>query len=257
MLRVRKGGGVADVLAKGQASTIAIGVLGDHVYWGAANELRRTPRECVAPCTVDVVADVPNARHIAPAGPGALLVLAGNGTLYRYRADAPGIALVTSPSVGTNNFIATGAAENVAVGFTVDTIVVVPFDGAPTSRTIQPPRDAGDKGFPLVASDCNTYAGIGGTDPVLRAIGLDGTTTALQAMTGANDSPFGIAADEGVFYVGFANNGGLHMVDGNAKTGRKIAGGDVWRVTTDADGIYWGEHENGPKAGRLYRIRRK
>ncbi|MBS2018493.1 MAG: hypothetical protein JST00_36850 [Deltaproteobacteria bacterium] len=257
VLRISKAGGPVAVLATDQPSATAIAVMGDHVYWGAANELRRVERTCTAPCKIEIRADAPTARHIAPAGPDALMLLAGDGTLRRHRVDTAGVAVVPISSVGTNNFLATGASENVAAGFTVDTIVVAPFAGTPVVRTITPPRDAGDKGFPIVGSDCKSYVGIGGSDSSLYKIDLDGKTSPLQNIIEGNGSPYGIAADDGVFYVAFANNGGLYAVNPDAKSAMRIAEGDIWRLTTDADGIYWGTHENGPGAGRLFRIRRK
>ena len=68
---------------------------------------------------------------------------------------------------------------------------------------------------------------------------------------------FDLAADAKYVYSGAANSGGVFVIDKSSGASSHLAGTNVWRIAVDADGVYFGEHDQNTDTGALYMLVKK
>lgn len=256
-----KGAGGAEILATQQGQSTAIAVDDASVYWVAqvatgGFELRRIAKGCSVPCVPVVVAQAPGRlQAFRRTASGVFFALSGDRA---YRLDVRSnnpvfvdleIPLGVLPALTTIDEHAYFAADG--YGFVaragVDSGVVEP-EYIPIGLV-----DGGLSGFGAMTNDCSSLwvdrrrpAGVN-----LHRLALDGTLTFRARLDGM---VFGMTADARFVYIAQPNAGGVYAVETAGSTPPiAVARGNVWAVATDADGVYWGEHQRGT-GGRLHML---
>lgn len=242
------GGAQATVLATEQRYAVALTLAGAYVYWGAETEagvrqVRRAPRACAGSCDVETVVDIPGASVVAmgTVDDATLFVLNAAGQLFRVTVAANGVgAIATTAMTGSLPGFAMTSTDGYVSAATKPEIRRLPADGA-GSTLLTTLADAGaSAGIAPIATDCATLWGHRGGGSIWRGP-LDGGRFESQ-VTLSWASVFDLTTDAQYLYVGAANAGGVIAMNKATADATLIAAGNVFALTTDDQGVYWGEH---------------
>lgn len=252
--------GQSEVLVDNLPLARAMVLDGEYVYWATREPLSaivyRAPRNCTAPCTssTSVVTNLGAARvlRMYRVRPG-LLALQINDTEVRLleTATPPATPLVTTPSFAN---LASGNGD-VFVSAELSS-VVRRYSGA-TGAQIGDPwstiPDAGGArpGFSAIATNCTEVFGARDDRSLWRS---DGGIFSFLLESGVAASD--MAADDRYVFLAAFNAGGVYAVDLRTTTQRPLHSGNVWNLSADRDGVYWGEHEPSERAGEIYWMKR-
>lgn len=267
LMRAKKDGSstAGEVLVTGQARAKALAVTGGYVYWAARtsgdasasayNELRRAPATCTPPCSYETIATliVDDVSQILPITSTSLLTVHEGGEVARI--DLQTRARVPLGSVGPYASAAASRAVIVVGGGTsADVHEILRQPNATYASTLTlPPTDGGNVGPSALAASCDTVFAV-------RSEGR-GFTAALDASTFTAGktvpqiSYFGAMADERYFYLAAANAGGVYAYEAATGAFVQVVAGNVFDVSTDDDGVYWGDHD-APTGGKIWRLRK-
>lgn len=249
--RAAKSGGGGVELARDQPLALALALEGEHVYWavhvGTTSHLRRVRRDgscspsCAPPESVAAFPAGVRIKHLRRGGAGVLLALGEGGQLYRVDTGGspPAKLLETSDYPGfalTNDhlYVGGGAPRE------IQRVTLANSDVVPSWATM-PLRDAGS-GAQHIATDCSSLFLQGHPDSTTYfRVSLAGGV--VEPLLSTTRGATALAADARYLYVSDHNAGGVFFHD---KTGASalspIAAGNIWRLVTDDEGVYWGEH---------------
>jgi len=250
VMRVRKSGGApADVLVEGQPLTTRLVLDGEWIYWttpfaGDRVDIRRTRRDCTAPCSFEVLA---TATGTAPTDgllrlrAGLLALQSTNGFVRTFDVDAKRF----DESLSSGDFPAlTATLDRIFVGSGTTTHVSsTPIAGGVTTKWTLPPVEdtaASSPGVVRLATDCTSLFAIRNDRAIWRA---PIETGAFTTFTASVDATYDVAVDARYFYTAAANAGGVFATDLATGSRITITQGNIWSVTVDDQGVYWGTHE--------------
>jgi hypothetical protein len=255
ILRVTKAGTNATALVADQKKATAVALDGDYLYWATFDDaafvprgaLHRVNRACSAPCSPEKIAAFDHRILVLErAASQVLFGVDGDGVVLRIDTGSPNkvMTITTVGSFPTLTFdgahVYAGSAQQAEVRRMDSTGGLLP------QFAQLPAETSADLGLRWLVADCDGLAGVrtrdGGRD--LYRIGPDGVVTKGVAIPNPFDV-FQMSADAQYTYFAVANAGGVYAIDKKGDGSRiKIYQGNVFGMTVDDDGVYWGEHNN-------------
>lgn len=254
----RSGNDVATVLAQNQRNTIGLAAVGDFLYWGAMNaantaELRRVRRDCTSSCNVETVATLGGAliSHLFGANATTIATLGDDGIA---RVVDVGSGVVTNSFAIGGYPAGTQSQADVIFGAGLASTIYAVSTGAITALASYP--DAGaDSGLLVgaapIATDCANVYAHRGNGKIWNVPVAGGTAAPFTSVTPTGI--FDFATDSSWLYAAAPDGPGLYAIALDGGGAMQLAGGNVHRVTVDALGIYWGDHDK-TTGGAIYMI---
>lgn len=250
----------ADTLADEQPLATNLALDGDFVYWTTAEPstvLWRVRRDCTAPCTAQRVADLPISRStwMRRARPGLLVLRDDANQIHAFETERPtnGTTLVTP----TPNYAHASAANGELVVGADNLAEVQRFKGpvlqGDAGRTSIPTLNGFNPGFSALAADCSEVFGARNDRSLWRS---DGGASFSRFHDSGVLEVVDLASDDRYLFLAAFNAGGAFVVDKTTHAQRTLYTGNVWNLTMDRDGVYWGEHAVGSQAGKIFALRR-
>ncbi|MBX3227490.1 MAG: hypothetical protein KIT84_14135 [Labilithrix sp.] len=191
--------------------------------------------------------------------PGLLVLQLEGNRVALFDLAQPGDG--SSPRVTTGAFTyVTSGGGDVFVGASIDDPNVqrlsgLRLDNIEPSWATLPDSGSDHKGPDALATDCiSTYAAR--EDQSIWRVPNDGGGTFTRWLDAGARQAVASAADGRYVYFAAYNAGGVFAFDKTSSDWRHIYNGNVWGVHADLQGVYWGEHEPGPDAGKIYVVRR-
>lgn len=246
LVRVDRTGKTMDVLAAGQRHATALVLDGAYAYWTATEangqtHLRRVPRTCASPCTPEGVAVAPDeiSKLVRPRKSLLFAQAEFGGAYYRIDLSAATVAFQRTTTTTSDLPGLTATLDRVFVSsLLVPSITELDLQAAPVRTLPIPQQDDASPGVSALGNDCESlWAMRAGPDVLVRIV--DGGVTPV---TGPTFGGFEIVADDRYVYVAMPNAGGLRFYERQGGAFELLAPGNVWRVTVDDVGVYWGEH---------------
>lgn len=254
----------ADTLVEDEPRIEAIARDGAYLYWGTSDGsngvLRRVPADCIAPCAgVTTVGDsIPERiQRIYVAAPGVLALLGASQSSYVYN-DATG-RITPIGTTGTYPSLAVRTDDaflGYGLGPELRTATSLSTTPASSPFTEFPDSGGGNVGASALATDCTNLYAYGADHQIWR---LDLTAPTPQLSKWLDPQVAGgteLAADSRYLYLSAYNAGGVFAFDKTSGQKASIASGNVWSLHVDADGVYWGEHDQ-RTGGALFMLRNR
>ncbi|MCW5831806.1 MAG: hypothetical protein KIS78_05065 [Labilithrix sp.] len=263
ILRVSKAGGPdqdAFVVAHDQRNVRVVTATRSHVYWAAETEPARfhvieAAVDCeVSPCEARVVHRVQQGHvpeRLVALDEGTLLLMADNMVqLVPVAASTPTGAPLRPlpdaflfPNVARTQedvFVASVAdAELLRLDRAAVSPSLVPFASLPTGDAGHPPGPA------AIAGTCDRLWAVDERSELFE-LSEDRATLITTALPPG--SWFDAVGDARYVYFGRANGGGVLAYDTQERAVSELFSGSAWHIAVDDDGIYIGDHGDGPKS---------
>jgi hypothetical protein len=243
-------GGQATVLAADQRSAVALTLAGAYVYWGAETsagtaQVLRALRACPGSCAIEPVVDLPGARIVAmgAADDATLFILNEAGQLIRVVVAPTGVgAATTTATTGSLPGFVMTSTDGYVSALTKPEIRRLSANGSSAAlvTTLSPSDEGLSTGIAPIATDCTNLWGHRGGGSVWRGP-LDGGPYEARANLGLT-SIYDLTTDAQYLYAAAPNAGGvfaMHMATGEVTP---VIAGNVFSLTNDDQGVYWGEH---------------
>ncbi|MBX3227488.1 MAG: hypothetical protein KIT84_14125 [Labilithrix sp.] len=258
--RVRKAApSAAETLVEGQTRTTALVLDGDHVYWAAyegQSIIRRVRRDCAAPCEPEYVGNAGGLVHkLYRPRPGLLVLQLEGNRVHLFDLSKPNVGSIEIATTGNFTYVVPNAGD-LLLGASFDEAAVRRHSGPsfsqidPTWATL-PEGGSDSEGPDALGTDCeSTFAAR--KDQSIWRVGNDGGvfTYWLQGEVGPAVAS---AVDGRYVYFAALDTGGVFAFDKSTGERFVLHRGNVWNLHADAQGVYWGEHDDrSPEVGKLY-----